>query len=140
MSISLVRSYIQDAMDELNYTEWRDGFDFDNVPENIINKLYHITTGAISQNSQNQTALDLTYPVLLQVYFHGYRYPVEAIEESLSCGQEIICRLVNPLTANGTNIKDVQFVSMEPVAKATTNDNIVLLQINLEVRLFLQFN
>ena len=140
MSISAVRQYFQTAMDELGYLEWKDGFNFEDVPENIVNKLYHITTGTVVGNSQNQTALDITYPVLLQVYFHGYRYPVDAIDESLTSGQEILCRLVNPANANGEVIKDVQFISMEPLPKdAATNDNIVLLQMNFEVRLFLQF-
>lgn len=138
MSLVSVRPYFRNTLDDLGFSEWTDGFDFENIPENIIDRSYHITTGSINGQSQNQQALDIVYPVTVRVFFHGYRNPAEAIDESIASGEQIICSAVKPSNANGTAIKDVQFISMEPTPKsAAGNDNIVLLELNFEARIFL---
>ena len=123
-------------MDTLGYREWTDGFAFDNVPETTMDGSYHLTTGTLGGNSQNQTVLDISYPITVRLFLKGFRDPAQAIDESISAGESIVCDLVSVANANGTAIKDVQFVSMEPQPKDESNDNIVVLVISFTARVF----
>lgn len=137
MSLTSVRNYFRDRLDGLGYEEYQDGFDFDNVGENIIDGLYHLQAGTITLNSQNQTVIDMTYPIAVRLYLHGYRDPASAVDSSIGAGEQIICDLVKVENAHQTNIKDVRFVSMEPLPKDVQQDNIILLEMFFDCQVVL---
>jgi len=140
MSLVDVRKYFRDRMDTLGFKEWPDGFDFDNIPETIIDKAYHITTGSITQNSQNQTVVDLSYPITIRLFLKGFRNPAIAIDESIFEGEKIILECVNAVNANTLSIKNVMFLNMEPQPLDVSNDNIVVLLLSFEARVLLNPN
>lgn len=137
MSLALVRPYFRTRLDGLGYKEWTDGFDYQNVPETILDRSYHLTVGAMSLNTSSHTVNDINYPILLRVYLKGFRDPASAIDDAVEQGEAIICDVTDANNAHGQGIKDVQFVSFEPVPKDVTNDNIVLLELSFVARVIL---
>ena len=134
MSLSLVRPYFRTRLDGLGYEEWDDGFDFQNIPESIIDGSYHLTTGEITRINTDHQVTYLSYPVFVRLYFDGFRNPKEAIDEAVEQGETIISDIISIANSNAQGIKDVQFDSMEPAPKGITNDNIILLDMAFSAR------
>lgn len=137
MSLTAVRSYFRSRMDGLGFTEWTDGFEFEEIPETVIDRTYHLTSEAISLNSATQTVNDLNYPVTVRLYLKGFRNPATAIDDSIFEGERIVCDVTKVENANAEGVKDVQVVSLEPIPKDETNDNIVLLVMVFNARVIL---
>lgn len=137
MSLTSVRSYFRGRLDSLGYKEWTDGFEFDDVPETVLDQTYHITTGTISTNSVSHTINDLAYPVTIRLYLKGFRDPAQAIDDSITEGERIINDVTSVANSNGQGIKEVRFSSMEPTPKDVANDNIVLLVMTFDARVIL---
>ena len=137
MSLTNVRSYFRTRLDSLGYNEWTDGFEFEEIPETVLDRTYHLTVGTLSLNNANHTVNDINYPMTVRLYLKGFRDPATAIDESISEGETIICDLTKVTNANAVGVKDVQFVSLEPTPKDETNDNIVLLVMSFNARVVL---
>ena len=84
MSLTSVRDYFRTRLDGLGFTEWTDGFDFEYVPETIIDGSYHLTVGSLSLITSNHTVDDINYPIAIGLYLKGFRDPASAIDESIS--------------------------------------------------------
>lgn len=136
MSLTLVRPYFRTRLDSLGYSEWTDGFDFENVPETILDRSYHLEIGSMSLIGTNQTLVDIAYPILVRVYLKGFRDPATAIDDAVEAGEGIICDVTKVTNANGQGIKDVQFASFDVLPKdVASNDNIVLLELSFNARI-----
>lgn len=138
MSLTDVRSYFRTRMTGLGHKEWTDAFNFENIPESIQDRSFHMETGLISGNSQNQTVLDTSFSMTLRLFLKGYRTPADAIDSGVSFGQSAICDIINPNNANGVNIKDIQFISMQVLPRDGSNDNTVIVQMEFSARIFLE--
>ena len=138
MSFTSVRPYFRTRMNSLGHKEWTDGFNFENIPESIQNRTYHIDANSSSGNSQNQTVLDASMNVTIRLYILGYRDPADGIDQAMSFAQAAICDIVNPTNANGTDIKDVQYSSKTIRPRSEDNDNTIVVEMNFAVRIFLE--
>ena len=141
MSLAAVFPYFQNGLDSLGLEEWKDGFAFDNIPENFIDMSYHLTVGTIITDERHQTSLDISYPITVRLFLKGYNDPAEAISESIVLGQQVICELASPVNANGINesVKDVAFIDMTPQPIGASNDNTVMLEMNFIATIYLTF-
>ena len=132
-----MRPYFRTRLDGLGYEEWPDGFDFENIPETVIDKSYHLEVGNISTARVDQTMNDINYPIAVRIYLKGFRDPAEAIDEAVSQGEAIICDVTKVVNANAQGIKDVRFESFQPIAKSDNNDNIILLDMAFVAKVIL---
>jgi len=139
MSLSAVRTYFRDRLDSLDYNEWTDGFNFDNIPETISTDTYHLTTGVISVERSNHLVNRFTYPVTIRVFFLGYNNPAEAIDTAISASEDILADILSPANRLGTSIKDVfpSTITVEP--RAESNDNSVILVMEFNADIFCNF-
>lgn len=126
-------------MNALNHKEHKDGFNFDNIPETIFNRAYHIESGPMPGNDQNQTALDANADVTIRLFLKGFRDPAAAIDSGISFGQAALCDIIDPKNANGVTvgIKNVDFNNMLVTPAAVSNDNSVVVEMDFTVRVFL---
>lgn len=137
MSLTLVRPYFRTRLNALGYEEWPDGFDYEQIPETVIDESYHLTVGPISLVNTTHTVNEFSYPILLRVYLKGFRDPAAAIDDAVERGEAIICDVTKITNATQQGIKDVVFGSFEPVPKASTNDNIVLMDFSFTAKVIL---
>lgn len=133
MSIADVRPYFQTRMTSLALNEWQNPFDVDNIPENIIDNVYQVTVGPISQQSFNQSDLALNVPANLKLFVKAYREHMTAYDSAVALANSVLIEVLNPANRlTQTNIKTINLdsVSFDPLDP--TNDNIIV--VNMQFR------
>ncbi len=137
MSFTDVRSYFRTRMKALGHKEWKDALNFENIPESIQDRTFHIESGTSNVNSQNQQALDVSQDVVVRLFVKGYRDTSGGIDRAISLAQLAICDIVDPDNANGDAIKNVDLVTMDVVERSDSNDNTIVVEMNYSVRLIM---
>ena len=135
MSLGNVREYFQNTLDPLNFREHTDGFDFTNIPDNLLDNAYFISFGGLIGGPVNQFEQKVEVPVELRIFIKGYNSPQKAIDQALVSGESIIkeiCKIDNRLN-NNLCIKNVVFDTMEIEPLNKENDNSLILLINFDV-------
>ena len=130
MSFTAPRPYMRDLMDTLNYREWTDGFNFENIPSTIFDESYHLETGLVSGLPANQVVHQFDFPLTLRVFLKGFRDPASAIDDALLRADEINASVLSPSNrlSETTGIKDVVPGTVQVLPYDTTNDNAVILE------------
>ena len=136
MSLSNVKTYFVDRMDGLSYQEWPDGFAFDNIPETILDRSYHVFIESISGGPINHTHQDTESEVVLRVFFRGYRNASEAIDDAIS-GVETIIADVCKVANRTATLLNVVFDSADFNPLNAENDNSVFVEMRFSARVIL---
>lgn len=139
MSLTAVRPYFRARLNSLGYKEWDDAFYAENIPENIIDKAYHIDANEINRASFSQTDLQLEHVVTTRLFFKGFFTPKDALDKTMERLDAILKEVLKPsnrLTGtSGLRNVDLQSVSIEPLADSNNNTLMVLLTWNVQVNL-----
>jgi hypothetical protein len=136
MSLANVRAYFKDRMNGLGYTEWRDGFAFNNIPETILDKSYHVFLESIDGGPINHTHQNMDCEVILRVFFRGYRVVEDAIDESILSVENIvkdICKVAN----RTATLLNVIFTAADFNPLNEENDNSVFVEMRFQARVIL---
>lgn len=136
MSLSNVRSYLKTRMDSLGYSEWRDGFKTDNIPETISDLSYHILVESIDGGAINHTHQETFSNVSMKVFYRGYRDVTEAIDTAI-LGIETIVKDICKVSNRTNTVLNVVFNGVEFSPINDANDNSVLADMDLTVRVVL---
>ena len=133
MSLVQIRPYFRARLNALAYVEWKDGFNFQNIPSTLLNRSYHIETISGSGVSLNQQDQVINQEVSVRVFFKGYRNPQDAIDSAMSSYQEILVSCLAPSNRLTQGFKNVLFSSMQLEPLADSNDNAVILSLTFTV-------
>ncbi len=128
MGLDAVKTYVRARMLALGYTEWPDGFGFDNIPNTIMDDRWHMTYGSASTVKMNQQPLDIRWPFTLRLYRAGSRDPSAKIDQMVAAIDTTIKDLLaasNRTTYVGA-LKNVFLESFRIEKLGNTNDNGVL--------------
>jgi len=140
-----VRDYINTRMAivEPTFTESVDSLeDIGNIPKTKLDTSYQTTLSFISSTPKVDRLIEDSFTVLINIFKRGYNTPVLARDSLLQTANCIRLDLIDPLNieaykvANDGNIEDVVSVSITPSEIDATNDNIIKVEIELNVRLF----
>lgn len=136
MSLVAVRTYFRTRLNFLGYREWDDGFYAENIPENIIDKAYHIDNFEGQKVSMNQTDLQLSVEVVTRVFYKGFRTVKESLDKADEKLQAIFVEVLKPTNRlTGTEgLRDVQLVEWAKEPIAISNDNTILVSIRWRVQ------
>jgi len=138
LALKDVRPYFRTALNGLGFSEWDDAFNYENVPDTIIDKSYHLGTISSSNVVMQQRKLSYTASINVKVFFKGFREPKEALDEAMIQGDNILAAVLKPSTRNaGATLKNVNFDSLEAVPMDVSNDNVVRLEIGFTCDLLL---
>lgn len=141
-----VRQYINLRVPQVlsGFTEWKDSLeDIGNIPKTLLDRIYHITIGSSASSNQVDRHIDESVNVLITIFRRGYNEPVVARDELLQDANCIRLDLINPINIEAFksdmdgNIEVVESVGLTPLEIDETNDNIIKVEIDLNVRLFL---
>lgn len=126
MSMAAIRSYFVTRCRGLGRVEHKDAFNFANISRNEIPKAFHVELGPFGGSPINQQSLDFTCDVVVRLFFHGYRYPVEGVEAAVVESEKLVKASLKASNRVAGNIKNVilQTVSIEPLE--ITNDNAII--------------
>ncbi len=144
--LTQVRGYLNTRMSsvEPTFKEWTDSLDnIGNIPKTLLDKSYHITLGVDSSTPQDDRHIEDNFNVVITVFKRAYNAPVSARDELLQTANCIRLDVINPLnvetykSANDGNIESVSSISIAPSEIDVSNDNIIQVQIEFNVRLFI---
>ena len=137
MSISQVRTYFKSRLSETDsdFREWTDGFNRENIPNNIYDKAYHIAYGSLASSALSDNFIEDNLSVSIQLFFKGYRDPAQAIDDALDKAHNFRLRCVSfPNATTGDDIKNVILTTMIPDFPES-NDNMIIIDLEFVVRL-----
>jgi hypothetical protein len=134
--MNATRIYFRHRANSIGLKEWKDGFNFDNIPANILDKSYHIESGPVVGIKLNMNDQELNAQVNVRVFQKGFRDPASAIDSCLQLSENFIKECVVPKNRlTGSNgIKNVVFENLSIEQIAATNDNAVIA--NMQFRVF----
>jgi hypothetical protein len=138
MSLTEIRPYFRVHMKAEGFSEWADGFAIDNIPDNIIDYAFHISTPTVSGVVLNHTDQETETTVVVSYLIKGFRDPASAIDKVLEKGENILGRTQLASNRLTSGIKNVLFQDLSITPLAASNDNVVLGEMTFLVRVPLQ--
>ena len=133
MSFATVRPFLRNQFESLGFREWNDGFNFANIPSNLLDKSFHIESGPRSGGPANQIDHDFSYPVVIRVFKKGFRYPGDALDDADATIDTVYGAVLNPVNSLGTDIKDIVPDTVSTIQLGPTNDNAIIIEFNLTI-------
>ena len=141
MSLTLVRSYFRTRMNSLNYKEWKDGFNIENIPSSLLNGSYHILCGSIDVNETGPKHISFDYPIILRLFLKGFRKPADAIDSGIEKGENIIKDIVSVTNRTSIScIKNVLCNNIEIIELSDTNDNSIIVEMNYTIKIIIELS
>ena len=126
MSFTDTRPYFRGILDGLDYIEWRDALNFDNIPHTIIDRSYHIESISIAAGAANQLVYTYTYNVNIRLFRKAYNDTVGTFEELeadvLSLSEQVLKASNRLSTTNGLLDVIPGSITFSPID--TSNDNL----------------
>ena len=120
MRLSKVRAYISERIlnQDPSFKEWKDGFNFENIPRNIFDKSYHMEYQVPSIERGN-TYNTHTVLVTLKMFYKGYRDPQASLDTAMDLSNLI-----------GISIQDIAAMA---AFRATDNFSIQEIRLNSQI-------
>lgn len=136
-----IRAHFRTKMNALNYSEWTDGFNISNIPDNLLsraNKTYHIGTFSSSRSdAYDMESQDVDQDVRLSIFFKGYRNSASAIDSAMVAKDTILETILDSSNRFTDNIRNIYYNNSQIVELDETNDNVAILELNFLVRITL---
>ena len=137
MSMSSVLPYFRTRMESLGYVEHRDAFDFENIPENILDKAYHLTLSPVDFIDANQTMHQISFPVVVRAFFKGYSNDdsTSTLDDVIVETELIYADILSLANRLGIDIKNVTpggFV-INPVSDSNQNDLVLEMEFTAQL-------
>lgn len=127
-------------MASLGYSEWTDGFNFDNIPSTLLSRkerMYHISTPTSGRSdAYDMGSQDVDQDVIVRVFFKGYRDAASAIDAAMLAKDTILANVLS--AANRTSVlQNVFYNNAQIIELNDTNDNAAILELNFIARIVL---
>lgn len=120
MSVVSIKTYFVTRMESIGYTE-HDSPRFDNVPENKLNKSFHIEIGDITNSQQDQRTMTLSCPVTVRAFYKNSNSQ-SARDKAITGLDAILNDLCAAENRIALNVKNVLFRSARRESVSETND------------------
>lgn len=143
--LTQVRDYIKTRIESVfpDYSEWKASLsEIGNIPQTRLDETYHITLGVNSSSQKIDRHIEDSFSVTVTTFKRGFNQSVEARDSALQASNCIRLDVINPdnveayKAANDGNIESVEAITMEPSEIEESNDNIIKIELELNVRLF----
>lgn len=125
MSLTNVRSYFNDKMIALGFTEHENPFDNETIANTVIGDVYRLETSPTSGTSHSMSDLVMDSDVTLHVFIGPCADLLSGIDSAILRGQDIIKNMLLPADRLTGNLKDVVFNTMTVEPFDASNDNII---------------
>jgi hypothetical protein len=135
MSLKAARGYLRERGEELGLREWKDGFNFSNIPANLVDRSFHIESNQAVGIRLNQTDQEMNFSQTVRIFVKGFRNPASGIDSAIALTEDYIKECVtapNRLTQT-TGIKNVVFESASFDADSASNDNLIVASITFRI-------
>jgi len=126
-----VKPYFRAILKSLNYKEWKDGFDSENIPSSRYDRAFFVEANLFDGVAMNQTdCLDITAPVQVKVFLKGKGNIYDRIDDATAKGQAIVLECLKGSNRLSNPLKNVVFNSMEIEPLSDSNNDRLVININ----------
>ena len=135
MSLTASRSYLRARAEAIGLREWKDGFNFSNIPSNILNKSFHIQSNLGVGVKSNMSDQEINFAHTVRIFAKGFRDAAAGIDSAIALAEYYIKECVNVQRRVGqeNGIKNVVFESVSFDAGDSSNDNLVVASITFRI-------
>ena len=138
--ITAVLPYFRTRLNGLSFKEWKDGFNFENIPATILDRSYHMVpstgTRVPPYASDGVQRDEIT---IIRVFRKGFRDVASALAAAKQDVETIeldVCKAENRLTSD---LKNVYLETYDFEQKSSDNDNLVITVMNFRTKTFYKF-
>jgi len=129
MSLANIYPYFRSRMKNLDFNEWKDGFNRENIPSTKLNKIFHILTPNMAGGPVNQNHQNTETTVSIMFIIQGYNDPTEAKEKAMLEVENIVKDICNIKNRTAT-LLNVIFEGLTMEAMNINDDNQVLVDMD----------
>ena len=144
MSLSQVRTYFQQriAVVEPDLIEHQDAFNFANIPETQLDTRYHILYGSAASSNKIDNHVEDLFPITVTIWRRAFNSENETLDALMDVAHCIRMDAIDfeNIETFGMDLLDVNATSITPSPIDDSNDNIIQVQIEFNVRLSFGFN
>lgn len=135
MSLKAARGYMRERGEALGLREWKDGFNFDNIPANLVDRSFHIETGSAVGIKLNQADQELNFSQTVRIFVKGFRNPASGIDSAIALAEDFIKECVTARTrlTQTSGIKNVVFENASFDADSASNDNLIVASLTFRI-------
>lgn len=140
MSMTAARSYFRSRATSLNLKEWKDPFEEENIPANIIDRIYMIESGLQQGMGLNQQDQMIAFPVTIKIFLKAYRDVSAGIDSITALTENYISECLDPTVrlTQTTGIKNIVYEGSTQRAFGPSNDNLIVSEINFRALIALK--
>jgi len=142
-----IRKYFREQIRlvDSDLKEWKDALVFDdasNIPTTLLDKRYHVEIGDWASSPAQDLSVQDRFTVTLTIFKKGFTAPNDALDSLLDDALCLRHQLINPQNvetfkqANSSAIEAVENISGQPSEIDSSNDNIIKIALEFNVRLY----
>jgi len=113
-------------MEALDFHEWPDAFNTENIPSTVLDRAYHLGAGPITNLSLDQQSSNVSLEVIVSFFIRGFSDPIEALDNAHAEADAIILSVMNVSDRTTGDIKNITLNNGEFEPLNDTNDNSVI--------------
>jgi len=135
MSLTASRSYLRGRAEAIGLKEWKDGFNFSNIPANIIDRMFHIETNQAVGIKANQYDQELNFSHTVRLFVKGFRNSASGIDSAIALAEDYIkaCVTVSQRVGQTNGIKNVVFENASFEVNDSSNDNLIIASLTFRI-------
>lgn len=126
-------------MESLGYSEWRDGFNSENIPSSLLDNSFHIVSGDVSPTVNHQ-GHEFECPITIRIFKKGFLDPVSAIDDSYVDVETIYAEILSPSNRLGSSVHDIVPTGISVSPLTLQNDNAAVIDIQFNAKTFMRFS
>ena len=129
------QNYYKAKLKELNFREWEDGFNFENIPRSISDRAYHLSYSIAGVNTSGQI-LENQVDTEVRIFFKGFRDTSSAIDSAMNEAvalRQSILSTVDIASFTEETILGIDSVSIIP-EETQSNDNFIVIVLAFNTR------
>ena len=129
MSLAHVKPYFRATATLLGWqTEWKEPFNINNIPANIIDRAFNLELGRVSGIKQNQSDLETEFPITVRYFRKGFRDPYGVLDEAVASADSYVrTALKHSRRLVGEGIKNVRLQGID-WERFDSNDNLIIVR------------
>jgi hypothetical protein len=127
-----VKPYFRDRLAVLGYTkEHSDGFNRENIPATVMHNTFFIELNGVAGIKNDHDCQHTDVSVRVNLFRNGYRKPREAIDQAIADAQTIVADFIKIPNNDHPAIHNVVFDALSIVPIDDSNDNSLIIEMEL---------
>ena len=121
-------NYLKDILKNNGYREWEDALNFENIPNSLLDKSYHLEIG----QGRGQKIHEILHNIRIRLFYKGYKNPASATNLAYD-EMEKLATLIIAGRISHAKIKNIVFNNYQIEKQDKTNDNNVMLMLDFDI-------